>query len=39
MTDAPWPLSAAATALLRTPREEAVELLRLTPKELVVRRV
>lgn len=34
---APWPLSAAATALLRDPRADDRELLKLTLKELILR--
>lgn len=34
-----WPLSAAATVLLRTPRTSAAEVLRLALRELVVRDV
>lgn len=34
-----WPLSAAATALLRAPRTSAAEVLRLAMRELVVRDV
>lgn len=34
-----WPLSAASTALLRSPRTSAAEVLRLALRELVVRDV
>lgn len=34
-----WPLSAAATQLLRVPKEDGRELLKLTLKELVLRKV
>ncbi len=38
MSRSAWPLSAAATALLRDPRVKETELLKLSLKELVVRK-